>query len=218
MIIAIKPDDDDALHHNFIVVECARMMMWRPNKKSRDRMIWLSCRPGGKFLSFWASLRECQLRSPDHGVKWLSDIDFPNLAVLDHKYRTAVLDRAQPVGDGDAGPSLLSAVQGAQNTPLALCVQSRGGLVKQQDRWVSDQCPCNGDPLFLTWEFVFNYCVIFNSYSISVNCFNPVLYNILQRMCSDNHPRSLAQYHLSALHCILNISMSAGRHFHCSSA
>ena len=87
----------------------------------------------------------------------------PNLAVLDHKYCTAILDRAQSVGDGDAGPSLLSAVQGAQNTPLALCVQSRGGLVKQQDRWVSDQCPCNGDPLLLTWEFVFNFCIFFNS-------------------------------------------------------
>ena len=32
----------------------------------------LSCRPGGRFLSFWASLRECQLRSPDQGVKWLT--------------------------------------------------------------------------------------------------------------------------------------------------
>ena len=32
----------------------------------------LSCRPGGRFLSSWASLHECQLRSPDQGVKWLT--------------------------------------------------------------------------------------------------------------------------------------------------
>ena len=128
--------------------------------------------PDDKFLAFWAGLHVFQLQSPNEKFNdsYYSPLS-SYLAILDHKYCTAILDRAQSVGDGDAGPSLLSAVQGAQNTPLALCVQSRGGLVKQQDRWVSDQCPCNGDPLLLTWEFVFNYCVFSNS--LQLYCWAP---------------------------------------------
>ena len=50
--------------------------------------------PDDKFPAFWANLHEFQLQSPDQKISDLYILNIPYLAILDHKYRTAVLDCA----------------------------------------------------------------------------------------------------------------------------
>ena len=56
-----------------------------------------------------------------------------------------VLDRAEPVGDDDAGAAFLRLVQSVLHHLLRLRVQRRGGLVQQKDLGLADQGSGDGD-------------------------------------------------------------------------
>ena len=51
------------------------------------------------------------------------------------------LDGGETVGNGDGGSSNLSGVQSILHHLLTLSVESRCGLVQQQDSWVPHQSP-----------------------------------------------------------------------------
>ena len=174
----------------------------------------LSCRPGGRFLSSWASLHECQLRSPDQGVKWLTfwyrfPPTWPSLTTNIALQFLIVLSLWAMVML--VLPSW--ALSKALKTLLSLSV-SKAEVASSSNR--TGGFLINALAMAIRCFWPGSLCLI-TAYS-SIHCFNPILYNMVHHICYDSHPRSIAQYHLSVLHCILDIFMSAGRHFHCSSA
>ena len=64
-----------------------------------------------------------------------------DLPLLDDVDLVGSFDGGETVGDRDGGSSDLSSVQGVLHHLLALGVQSRGGLVQQQDPWVPHKSP-----------------------------------------------------------------------------
>ena len=71
------------------------------------------------------------------------------LPSTDHHDAVRVVDGGEAVSDDNAGPALPGLVQGLLHHLLTLSVQSGGGLVKEEDLGVSDQCSSDGNALFL---------------------------------------------------------------------
>jgi len=78
---------------------------------------------------------------------------FDDPAVLHHHDPVGVLHGGQAVRNDQRRALALVAVQRAVERrlhhALALGVQCAGGLVQQEQWWVLEQCPCNGDALAL---------------------------------------------------------------------
>lgn len=61
-----------------------------------------------------------------------------------------VLDGGKTMCDGDGCATLGSVVEGGLDDLLGLRVESRSGLVKEQDLWISEKGTGDGDTLLLT--------------------------------------------------------------------
>ena len=64
-----------------------------------------------------------------------------DLSFLDDVDLVGTFDGGETVGDGDGGSSDLSGVQSILHHLLTLSVESRCGLVQQQDSWVPHESP-----------------------------------------------------------------------------
>ena len=73
-----------------------------------------------------------------------------HLASLDHNNAVSTVDSGETVSNDNGGPSLPGLVQCLLNHLLTLRVQGRGGLIKEEDLGVSDQCSSDGYPLLLS--------------------------------------------------------------------
>ena len=71
-------------------------------------------------------------------------------APLDHNNAVSTIDSGETVSNDNGGPSLSGLVQCLLNNLLTLRVQGRGGLIKEEDLGISDQCSSDGYPLLLS--------------------------------------------------------------------
>ena len=76
----------------------------------------------------------------------------------------SIVDGRETVSNDNGGPSLPGLVQCLLNHLLTLRVQGRGGLIKEEDLGVSDQCSSDGYPLLLSTTqltpFRSNFCTV----------------------------------------------------------
>ena len=70
-------------------------------------------------------------------------------AVLEHDYTPGLADRGETMGDHDRGAPGEQAAHGSFDAALRVQVDVGCGLVEDQDAWVGDQCPREGDQLTL---------------------------------------------------------------------
>ena len=69
-----------------------------------------------------------------------------------HAHAVRVLDRRQPMRDGDRRPALRRLVQRLLHDLLRVGVERRGGLVKQQHPRVAQQRTRDGDTFYKTFR------------------------------------------------------------------
>lgn len=70
---------------------------------------------------------------------------FDDPAFADKVDSVAFLDRAQTVSNRNGGSSLGGTVKSVLDDTFAVAVQCRGGLVQQQDGWVSQESTSDSD-------------------------------------------------------------------------
>ena len=75
---------------------------------------------------------------------------FCNLPCLDDHNHIGIVDGGETVSNDDAGPALPGLVQSLLHYLLTLSVQSRGGLVQEEDLGVPHQSPRYRNPLLLS--------------------------------------------------------------------
>lgn len=73
-----------------------------------------------------------------------------NHALDKHEDLIRIFHRGQAMGNGDRRPPFLGLVQRSLHDSLTLRVQSRGRFVQQQQSWLTDERPCNGNALPLS--------------------------------------------------------------------
>lgn len=72
---------------------------------------------------------------------------FDNSALIDYHNQVGVADRAQPVGDDKAGPSLHQLKHGALNLLFCAGIDGTGRFVQDQDGRIRQDRPGNGQKL-----------------------------------------------------------------------
>ena len=111
---------------------------------------------GSFFSQLLISFRCDHLKSVEFVVDALLGKELGVSAQLSHLPSTddsntvRTVDGRETVSDHNGGPSLPGLVQCLLNHLLTLCVQGRGGLIKEKDFGISDQCSSNGYPLLLS--------------------------------------------------------------------
>ena len=75
---------------------------------------------------------------------------FDDLPVVDDGETGAVRHRCQPVGDDDGSAANHDFGESLLDETLRIFIKSTGGLVKKQDRGVTDDSSCDSDTLLLT--------------------------------------------------------------------
>ena len=75
---------------------------------------------------------------------------FHDASVLDHDNMICVSNRGETVSDHERGPSLDETAKCLVDQLLIDGVEVRGGLVKDEDRRILEQCSGNGESLPLS--------------------------------------------------------------------
>ncbi len=74
---------------------------------------------------------------------------FNDAALLDDHDLVRVLDCAQAMGDHKRGAIFQQAFERLLHQVLAFIVERTGRLVEDEQAWIAQECPCNGNALTL---------------------------------------------------------------------
>ena len=94
---------------------------------------------------------------------------FNHLAPSHDGNLVSIVDGGETVSNDNGGPSLPGLVQCLLNHLLTLCIQGRGGLIKEEDLGISDQCSSDGYPLLLSTTQLIAFGSNFSAVPLSKN-------------------------------------------------